>query len=186
MSYVPLTYVQDMEALLREPNKCYMDLDECAPGLAALDGTLDPKIKAILHDSVRTDDDPKSPRFLAECPGDGPKFLFLLGFKGVAYANMKEALPDLHKLVTKERKRQAAEVEATSEGGSSVLFDEVEPWPEPVDGAVLLDHMTSEGLLKERHRRMMLFTDRVEDAINQMLHYSPPVINPLLDKHSKT
>lgn len=50
----------------------------------------------------------------------------------------------------------------------------------------LLDHMTSEGLLKERHRRMMLFTDKVEDAINQMLHYSPPVINPLIDKHSKT
>jgi len=50
---------------------------------------------------------------------------------------------DLDKLVAKERKRQAAEAEATSEGGSSVLFDEVEPWPEPVDGAVLLDHMTS-------------------------------------------
>jgi hypothetical protein len=31
-----------------------------------------------------------------------------------------------------------------------------------------------------------LFTDRVEDALNEMLHYSPPVINPLIDKHSKT
>jgi HEAT repeat protein len=93
----------ELEALLREPNKCYMDLDECAPGLAALDGTIDPKLKVLLHDAIRTDDDAKSPKFLAECPGDGPKFLFLLGFKGVGYANMKEALPDLHKLVTKER-----------------------------------------------------------------------------------
>lgn len=50
----------------------------------------------------------------------------------------------------------------------------------------LLDHMAAEGLLKERHRRMMLFVDKVEDVINAMLHYSPPVINPLLDKHSKT
>lgn len=50
----------------------------------------------------------------------------------------------------------------------------------------LLDHMAAEGLLKERHRRMMLFVDRVEDVLNAMLHYSPPVINPLLDKHSKT
>lgn len=50
----------------------------------------------------------------------------------------------------------------------------------------LLDHMTAEGLLKERHRRMMLFTDRVEDVLNTMLHYSPPLVNPLLDKHSKT
>ncbi len=50
----------------------------------------------------------------------------------------------------------------------------------------LLDHMAAEGLLKERHRRMMLFTDRVEDALNEMLQYSPPVINPLIDKHSKT
>ncbi len=50
----------------------------------------------------------------------------------------------------------------------------------------LLDHMAAEGLLKERHRRMLLFVDRVEDVLNAMLHYSPPVVNPLLDKHSKT
>ncbi|CAN5288694.1 TIGR00730 family Rossman fold protein [soil metagenome] len=50
----------------------------------------------------------------------------------------------------------------------------------------LLDHMAAEGLLKERHRRMMLFTDKVEDVINVMLHYSPPVVNPLMDKLSKT
>jgi uncharacterized protein (TIGR00730 family) len=50
----------------------------------------------------------------------------------------------------------------------------------------LLDHMAAEGLLKERHRRMMLFVDTVEDVLNAMLHYSPPLVNPLLDKHSKT
>lgn len=93
----------ELETLLREPNKCYLDLDECAPALQALDGSISAGHKALLHDAIRTNDDPKAPAFLAECPGDGPKFLYFLGIKGVAYANMKETLPDLHKLVTKER-----------------------------------------------------------------------------------
>lgn len=75
----------------------------------------------------------------------------LAGLSDLAYYRVRKASAealgitsgDLDKLVTKERKRQAAEAEATSEGGSSVLFDEVEPWPEPVDGSALLDHMTS-------------------------------------------
>jgi len=49
---------------------------------------------------------------------------------------------DLDKLVTKERKRLAAEAEGATEGGSFVLFDEIEPWPDAVDGAALLDDMT--------------------------------------------
>lgn len=60
----------------------------------------------------------------------------------------------LDKLVTKERKRQAAEVEITSEGGSSVLFDEVEPWPEAVAGDVLLDELVTtirRFVICERH-----------------------------------
>lgn len=50
---------------------------------------------------------------------------------------------NLDKLVNKERSRLAAEAESTSEGGSFVLFDEADPWPEAVDGAALLDHMTA-------------------------------------------
>ncbi|MES3040402.1 MAG: DUF3631 domain-containing protein [Pseudomonadota bacterium] len=50
---------------------------------------------------------------------------------------------DLDKLIAKERKRQHADEVAPSDGGSSVLFSEVKLWPVPVDGAVLLDHMTS-------------------------------------------
>lgn len=49
---------------------------------------------------------------------------------------------DLDKLVTKERKWLAAEAEGATEGGSFVLFDEIEPWPDTVDGAALLDDMT--------------------------------------------
>lgn len=49
---------------------------------------------------------------------------------------------DLDKLVIKERRRQAAEADASTEGGSFVLFDDIEPWPDAVDGAVLLDDMT--------------------------------------------
>lgn len=50
---------------------------------------------------------------------------------------------DLDKLVTKARKRLVAQAESTNEGGSSVLFDQIEPWPLAVDGAALLDLMTS-------------------------------------------
>ena len=73
----------------------------------------------------------------------------LAGLSDLAYFRTQKAcaealgvsISQLDKLVTKERKRQAAEAEATGEGGSSVLFDEVEPWPEPVDGSVLLDEL---------------------------------------------
>lgn len=50
---------------------------------------------------------------------------------------------DLDKLVTKERKRLVALAESANEGGSSVLFNQIEPWPLVVDGAALLDLMTS-------------------------------------------
>lgn len=48
----------------------------------------------------------------------------------------------LDKLVMKERKRQADESMASTEGGSCLIFSEVEPWPDAINGAELLDHMT--------------------------------------------
>ncbi|MEL0027748.1 MAG: DUF3631 domain-containing protein, partial [Perlucidibaca sp.] len=86
----------------------------------------------------------------------------LAGLSDLAYYRVRKTsaealgitIGDLDKLVTKERKRQAAEAEATSEGGSSVLFDEVEPWPEPVDGSVLLDELVAtirRFVICERH-----------------------------------
>lgn len=86
----------------------------------------------------------------------------LAGLSDLAYYRVRKASAealgitsgDLDKLVTKERKRQAAEAEATSEGGSSVLFDGVEPWPEPVDGSALLDELVAtirRFVICERH-----------------------------------
>lgn len=74
----------------------------------------------------------------------------LAGLNDLAYYRVRkgsaEALGitsgDLDKLIAKERKRQVAEADASAEGGSSVLFDDIEPWPDAVDGAALLDDMT--------------------------------------------
>lgn len=49
---------------------------------------------------------------------------------------------NLDKLRNTERKRQAAEA-GSAESGSNVLFDEVEPWPQPVNGATLLDDLSA-------------------------------------------
>lgn len=75
----------------------------------------------------------------------------LAGLSDLAYYRVRkvsaEALGitsvDLDKLVAKERKRQAAGSETTTAGGSTVLFDEVEPWPESVDGSALLDELVA-------------------------------------------
>lgn len=92
-----------LKKLLSEPNKCYLDLDKCLPAKAALEGKLDPELRTLFHDLVKAEPKGKSANFLAACPGEnGPQFTHLLGFKGVAYAGIKEALPDLHKLATKE------------------------------------------------------------------------------------
>lgn len=52
------------------------------------------------------------------------------------------AKADLDKLVKKERTRLAAEIDSGTEGGSFVLFEEIEPWADSVNGADLLDLMT--------------------------------------------
>lgn len=49
---------------------------------------------------------------------------------------------NLDRLVKAERARLKAEADAT-EGGSALLFDEVEPWPDPVDGAALLSDLVT-------------------------------------------
>ena len=92
-----------LKTLVGEPNKCYLDLDECAPALMGLQGKLDPAMKALFHDLVKATPKGKDANFTAACPGEnGPQFTHLLGFKGVAYGDVKAALPDLQKLATKE------------------------------------------------------------------------------------
>lgn len=92
-----------LKTLVNEPNKCYLDLDECPPALAGLQGKLDPAMAALLHDLVKSTPKGKAANFTAACPGEnGPQFTHLLGFKGVAYGNVTAALPDLQKLATKE------------------------------------------------------------------------------------
>lgn len=74
----------------------------------------------------------------------------LAGLNDLAYYRVRKASAealgitsgDLDKLVTKERRRLDAEADGATEGGSFVLFDEIEPWPDAVDGAALLDDMT--------------------------------------------
>lgn len=92
-----------LKTLVSEPNKCYLDLDECPPALAGLQGKLDPAMKALFHDLVKSSPKGKAANFTAACPGEnGPQFTHLLGFKGVAYGDVKAALPDLQKLATPE------------------------------------------------------------------------------------
>lgn len=55
---------------------------------------------------------------------------------------LKISVSQLDKLVKKEKVRLAAESDSGTEGGSFVLFEEIEPWPDTVNGADLLDLMT--------------------------------------------
>jgi HEAT repeat protein len=92
-----------LKKLVNEPNKCYLDLDECAPSIDGLQGKVDADIKALLHDLIKSAPKGKAANFTAACPGEnGPQFTHLLGFKGVAYTGNTAALPDLHKLATPE------------------------------------------------------------------------------------
>ncbi|MES2721191.1 MAG: DUF3631 domain-containing protein [Pseudomonadota bacterium] len=73
----------------------------------------------------------------------------LVGLSELEYCRVRKASAealgitsaDLNGLVKDRRKCLAAKAEATTPAGSSVVFDEVEPWPMPVDGAVLLDDL---------------------------------------------
>lgn len=74
----------------------------------------------------------------------------LASLSDLAYFKVQKANADalgittgqLDKLRNAERKRQAAEA-TEQEGGSNVLFEEVEPWPQPVNGAALLDELSA-------------------------------------------
>jgi putative DNA primase/helicase len=75
----------------------------------------------------------------------------LAGLSDIAYFRTQKVCADvleltasqLDKLVKAEKKRQAAEAGSATEGGSSVMFDDVEPWPEAVSGAALLDELAA-------------------------------------------
>lgn len=74
----------------------------------------------------------------------------LASLSDLAYFKVQKANADalgittgqLDKLRNAERKRQAAEA-TEQEGGSNVLFEEVEPWPQPINGADLLDELSA-------------------------------------------
>jgi HEAT repeat protein len=96
--------------LLNDPNGCYLDLDECKPGLLAVQGKADKEMVALFGDLVTHDDKGEKPSFTAACPGaSGPQFTHLLGIKGVAYAKASEHLDTLLGLVKKARLPKAGQ-----------------------------------------------------------------------------
>lgn len=74
----------------------------------------------------------------------------LAGISNLAYFQVQKASAEalgittgnLDKLRNAELKKQAAAADS-EEGGSSVLFQEVEPWPELVNGTALLDELSA-------------------------------------------
>ncbi len=93
-----------LQELVGDPNKCYLDLDECPPALAALQGKLDADMVALFGDLITHDDKGDKPTFTAACPGvNGPQFTHLLGFKGVGYAKATQYTDAVLGLVTKAR-----------------------------------------------------------------------------------
>lgn len=75
----------------------------------------------------------------------------LAGLSKLAYFRVQKMSADalgitaanLDKLVNAERKQQKVQAEGTDASGQDLIFEDVEPWPEPVDGAVLLDKITA-------------------------------------------
>ena len=99
-----------LKELVGEPNKCYLNLDECKAGLTAVQGKADKDLVALFGDLVSHDDKGEKPAFTGHCPGkNGPQFLHLLGMKGVAYAKATQYLDTLIGLVKKERLAKAGQ-----------------------------------------------------------------------------
>jgi|GEM_PF-1226135 len=96
-----------LKELVGEPNKCYLNLDECQAGKDALAGKLDKEMVQLFADMIAIDDSKDKPHFVNQCPGDGPPFLHLLAMKGLGYAQAKEHLPALLKLVDDKRIKNA-------------------------------------------------------------------------------
>ena len=75
----------------------------------------------------------------------------LAGLSKLAYFRIQKASAEalgvtaanLDKLVAEERKRQQVEGNGEDAAGQDLIFENVEPWPDPVDGAELLDEITA-------------------------------------------
>lgn len=85
---------------------------------------------------------------LPDASDEDAYLIHLAGLKPLAYARIRKAAGEalggiplgiLDKLVAAARKELLAESGDTETSGTSVIFDDVEPWPTPVNGAAVLD-----------------------------------------------
>lgn len=89
-----------LAALVGDPYKCYIKLDECGAALDTLKGTIDPGILELFADMATIDPDAPNARFVNTCPGEnGPQFVELLAIRGLGYARDVKAAPLLAAIV---------------------------------------------------------------------------------------
>jgi HEAT repeat protein len=96
-----------LAALVGDPYKCYIKLEECGAAVATLSGKLDPSFLELFADMAAID--PKSPKakFVNTCPGDnGPQFVELLAIRGLGYSRDVKYAPLLAAIVAGQRAEQ--------------------------------------------------------------------------------
>ncbi len=92
-----------LESLLRDPYKCYLDLDECGASVDSVAGKIDPEFVTLFADLLVLAPGQKL-EFAYGCPGrDGPKFLEGMAIQGLGYAKAANHLDKLLALSTPER-----------------------------------------------------------------------------------
>lgn len=91
-----------LQSLLREPYKCYLDLDECGASLDAVSGKLDASYVDLFADLLVLVPGEKV-EFAYACPGDDdPRFLEGMAITGLGYAKATQHLDKLLALATPE------------------------------------------------------------------------------------
>mgnify|MGYP000846886437 CR=1 FL=1 len=136
--------VIDTDALNLEAKGDAVDWLAAHPKATAAD-VLALVVSAVVSSETAANDAPE------ERPAETEEQLIhrLAGLSSLAYFKVQKdtakalgiTCGQLDKLVNTERKKLQAEADA-SEGGSEILFEEVEPWPQPVNGAALLSELS--------------------------------------------
>lgn len=96
-----------LKELVGEPNRCYLDLDDCKAGRDAVGGTLDGSYEDLFADLVTLNPAKDKLDFQAACPGgDGPQFLEGLGIQGLGYMHSQKHAALLAELASETRIKQ--------------------------------------------------------------------------------
>ena len=91
-----------LKELVSEPNKCYINLDECQASYDTLTGKVDPGIAEVFVDMATTN--PGGDKFINTCPGEnGPEFVELLAIRGLGYLRDTKNAPLLSAIVAGPR-----------------------------------------------------------------------------------